>query len=115
VRSPWTPPPLPGSDEAVDVLGDTDGEGVPARTDDSPSQLSQATDPVASAKHDTTPIRPATPAVRLRKPPTPPPLPSQRSPTVGTTVAITLAIAVPVSMAVGALMMFFLLTALRSG
>jgi serine/threonine protein kinase len=115
VRSPWTPPPLPGSDEAVDVLGDTDGEGLPARIDDSPSQLSQATDPVAGANHDTTPIRPATPAVRLRKAPTPPPLPSQRGSSAGITVAITLAIAVPVSMAVGALMMFFLLTALRAG
>jgi serine/threonine protein kinase len=112
-RSPWTPPPLPGSDEAVDVLVDTETEGVPARTDDSPSQLSQATDPVAGAGHDTAPLR-AVSTVRLRKPPTPPPLPTQRMTAIGTTVAITLAIAVPVAMAVGALLMFILLTLLQA-
>jgi serine/threonine protein kinase len=110
VRSPWTPPPLPGSDEAVDVLVDTETEGLPARIDDSPSQLSQATDPVAG--HDTTPLKPVA-SVRLRKPPTPPPLPSQRT-AIGTTVAITLAIAVPVAMAVGALLMFILLSVLQA-
>jgi serine/threonine protein kinase len=112
-RSPWTPPPLPGSDEAVDVLVDTESEGVPARTEDSPSQLSQATDPVAGAGHDTTPLRTVS-TVRLRKPPTPPPLPSQRMTAIGTTVAITLAIAVPVAMAVGALLMFILLAVLQA-
>jgi serine/threonine protein kinase len=112
-RSPWTPPPLPGSDEAVDVLVDTESEGVPARTDDSPSQLSQATDPVAGPGHDTAPLRAVT-TVRLRKPPTPPPLPSQRMTAIGTTVAITLAIAVPVAMAIGALLMFILLAVLQA-
>jgi serine/threonine protein kinase len=112
-RSPWTPPPLPGSDEAVDVLVDTETEGVPARTDDSPSQLSQATDPVTGAGHDTAPLREVA-TVRLRKAPTPPPLPSQRLTAIGTTVAITLAIAVPVAMAVGALLMFILLSVLQA-
>ncbi len=113
-RSPWTPPPLPGSDEVVDVLTDTDSEGVAPPNHDSPSQLSQTTDPISGAKQETTPIsQPST--VRLRRPPTPPPLPSQGLSTIGTTVAITLAIAVPVSMAVGALLMFILLSALQAG
>jgi hypothetical protein len=95
------------------VLVDTEAEGLPARTDDSPSQLSQATDPVAGAGHDTAPLR-ALSAVRLRKPPMPPPLPSQRVTAIGATVAITLAIAVPVAMAVGALLMFILLSVLQA-
>jgi serine/threonine protein kinase len=112
-RSPWTPPPLPGSEEAAEVLIDTDTEGLSVRSDESPSQLSQATDPVASSAQDTTPIRqPDPPPVVIAVPPPPPTQPVH---TIGMTVAITLAIAVPTSMAMGALLMFVLLSLLRSG
>jgi serine/threonine protein kinase len=112
-RSPWTPPPLPGSDEAVDITSDTDGESGLVRSDDSPSQLSQTTDPVASARQDTAVFGQSV-VVHLRNPPTPPPLPSQKAPNLGATVAITLAVAVPMSMAVGALLMFILLSVLQA-
>jgi eukaryotic-like serine/threonine-protein kinase len=110
-RSPWTPPPLPGSDDAVDVNLDTDSEGLPAKSDDSPSQLSQTTDPVAA--QETTSIK--KPPIRRPRSATPPPLPSHRNSPTGTVVAITLAIAVPLSMAVGALLMFVLLSLLNAG
>ncbi|MBW3599443.1 MAG: serine/threonine protein kinase [Planctomycetes bacterium] len=113
-RSPWTPPPLPGSDDAVEVALDADTEGAPAKSDSSPSQISQTTDPVAGAGQDTTSIKSPT-IPRPRRLSSPPPLPSQRGTQIGTVVAITLAISVPVSMAVGALLMFVLLSLLNAG
>jgi serine/threonine protein kinase len=107
-KSPWMPPPLPtgmnldelqdtntGSDQSQDV-DNRGGQG---------SRASQVTDPVASGTQETRRVR------RL----TPPPLPRHRHPSPSFTqgILIALAIAIPVSMLLGAMVTFVMLTLLE--
>jgi eukaryotic-like serine/threonine-protein kinase len=104
-KSPWMPPPLPTGMDLEDLQdtntgSDASGEGD-GRTG-SPSQTSQGTDPAASAGQETQ---------RMRRV-VPPPLPRDRPPlaSVSHGVLITLAITVPVSLLLGALLAFVLIT-----
>lgn len=111
-KSPWMPPPLPTGVEDEDLADTQFGSDVfeDSRSGSS-SQVSQGTSPVSSGGQETRRIRPVTP----------PPLPQSRRRRrsraltrfpASTNVAIALAIAIPVSMIVGALLAFGLLTLL---
>jgi serine/threonine protein kinase len=112
-KSPWMPPPLPTGADDEEELADTQfGSDVfeDSRSGSS-SQVSQSTTPVASGGQETRRIRSVTP----------PPLPlsrrrkRSRSMTrlrAPTNIVIALAIAIPVSIVVGALLTFGLLTLL---
>jgi eukaryotic-like serine/threonine-protein kinase len=96
IRSPWSAPPLPSSpDEEKENLQDTDGEASASGADNSGSQMSQGTAPVASG--ETAPMRSrsrALPTVQL----------TPRQPlTTSEIVARTLMISIPLSMLAGAL------------
>ena len=105
IRSPWSVPPLPMARDD-DELVDTDNEGL--SIDSNISQASQGTDSSSVAGQDTTSSQ------RSRQ--TPPALPfyptgADRTP-AASLVALTLAVSVPVSMLIGAVLMFLLLSML---
>jgi len=104
IRSPWSAPPLPMSRDEDPML-DTDNEGI--SIDSNVSQASQGTESSSLSSQDTT-------ASSRRQ--TPPALPfypggGERTP-AASLVALTLAVSVPVSMLIGAVLMFLLLSML---
>ncbi len=112
-KSPWMPPPLPtGVDDEEDLADTQFGSDVfeDSRSGSS-SQVSQSTSPVASGGQETRRIRSVTPpplalSKRRRKSRA---MAGRRAPT---NLVIALSIAIPVSIIVGALLTFGLLTLL---
>ena len=105
IRSPWSAPPLPMSREEEETL---ESEGDSLWIDSQTSQNSQGTDSAAS--QDTTAASNArsrgfTPSLPFYPPG------ADRTP-AATLVALTLAVAVPISMLLGAVLMFGLLSLL---
>lgn len=105
VKSPWMPPPFPTGNED-DFLQDTDAGSEVSDIGDSKhgstSQVSQATDPVASANQETKRMRAVTPPPLRRR---------GRDRTAQLrTLAIVLTITIPISMLIGALVTFLMMT-----
>ena len=114
-KSRWMAPPPPTDREAdgerrleVDLVG-ADLEEMDSRSAESPSQFSQATDPLVASRHDTKASRGSN-----RNMPEPPLTLSETEPETdewsrAMCVAIALAIAIPVAMFFGAALTFVLL------
>ena len=90
LQSPWKSGPLPTEEEARGVGQDTEAGELP-----SSASLSQGTTPIASAGHDTLPVR------QTRRTAEPPPLAGAVN---WSHVMLTLIVAVPVSMLAGAIL-----------
>ena len=109
VKSRWTAPPLPtGREPDVGRSGviSIDIEESDSRSQESPGQLSQATDAVVSARHDTMPGF----AGRRRRPAPPFSIDDESDGwSRSMCVALALAIAIPLSMLGGAILTFFVL------
>ena len=101
-KSPWLPPPPPTGREE-DPLQDTDISDYPAEND-SPSHMSQVTDPIASSAQETLPV------VSSHASPPPLTLDGGEGPSRDRTLAIALAIAIPISMLAGAALTLVLLS-----
>lgn len=109
VKSRWTAPPLPtGRDPDISRSGviPIDVEESDSRSQESPGQLSQATDALFSARHDTLAVYPG----RRRRPAPPFSLDDDAEGwSKGMCVAMTLAIAIPLAMLFGSILTFFVL------
>jgi serine/threonine protein kinase len=109
VKSRWTAPPLPtGREPDVGRSGviSIDIEESDSRSQESPGQLSQATDAVVSARHDTMPGFPG----RRRRPAPPFSIDDESEGwSRSMCVALALAIAIPLAMLGGAILTFFVL------
>ena len=102
-RSPWTAPPLPTGSEDADTAQSDIEEGDWLRQESS-SQASQGTDPLAAAAQETKRVR------SPRQPPLPPPLPPAgvRQRQRRDRLMTALALAVPLALAAGFLLGFLL-------
>lgn len=104
-KSPWTPPPLPTDSDDDDLEDTFDNSDVYDDADSrSGSQVSQPTAPVASAGQETGRIHPILPPPLRRR--------VSRTKSSANHVVIALSIAIPISMLVGALLAFALLSLL---
>jgi len=101
-KSPWMPPPPPAISDGDDELHDTDAGSDEQEGSDS---RQQGTDPIASAGHETSPLRP--PPRRVAPSiPQPPPKPRR---SLFSPIVVALAVAIPMSALAGALLTFLLL------
>jgi len=101
-RSPWQAAPLPGIHDTAVEYEDSQASGNLSGSQSSPSQVSEATNPVASASEETNVIRPPMPhpvtvdtesiAVKVK-----------REPMTSSSLTLVLLVVVPLAMIVGAL------------
>ncbi|MBM4003929.1 MAG: serine/threonine protein kinase [Planctomycetes bacterium] len=112
----WTAPPIPTGREVETGRPDFvpfDVEDFDSRSQESPSQLSQGTDPLVSGRHDTTAIYTVRRGRSIA-----PPFSVDNDPeewSRGMCVAMALAISIPVSMLFGALLTFLVLHIMARG
>jgi serine/threonine protein kinase len=104
-KSPWTPPPVPTGADDTPPDGDGihfDSEEMDSSRQESASQWSQGTDPVAASGQETRQLS------SKRQPPLPPPLPTRSRAIQITGMTLIMAVAIPLALAAGVAIGFIL-------